>query len=202
MGDGEPPDGDDLPPPSPAFVAHLAAELPPGVESDVALFRVFNGPVRPFDEPTVRVTLELALSRATDPAAAANHDRAVWMDAPDLLAPLSSITAPTSIVHGDQDPVYPLAHGQAVAAAINASDPVRYVEDGEVILVFQTYLAGEFYPLRVTAVEINAGRRLLVKSACWKDKPDPEGPISATKSPWGMSSVSPCSTSTVCLPRT
>nr|WP_296071418.1 hypothetical protein [uncultured Actinoplanes sp.] len=29
-----------------------------------------------------------------------------------------SITAPTSIVHGDQDPVHPLGHGEALAAAI------------------------------------------------------------------------------------
>jgi pimeloyl-ACP methyl ester carboxylesterase len=115
---GEPADPDDLPPPLPAYFAHRAAGLPPGVESDVALFRVFNGPVRPFDEPAVRAMLELALSRATDPAAAANHQRAVWMDAPDLLAPLSSIAAPTSVVHGDQDPLYPLAHGEALAAAI------------------------------------------------------------------------------------
>src|SRR4051794_9892333 len=115
---GEPADPDDLPPPSPAFLAHLAAGLPPGVESDVALFRTFNGPVRPFDEPAARAMLELALSRADDPAAAANHGRAVWMHDPDLLVPLSSITAPTSVVHGDQDPVYPLAHGEALAAAI------------------------------------------------------------------------------------
>ncbi|MEU4195440.1 alpha/beta fold hydrolase [Kribbella sp. NPDC026611] len=115
---GEPADPDDLPPPSSAFLAHLAAGLPPGVETDLALFRIFNGPVRPFDEPAARAMLELALSRATDPAAAANHGRAVWMDAPDLRAPLSSITAPTSIVHGDQDPVYPLAHAEALAAAI------------------------------------------------------------------------------------
>src|SRR4051812_16831074 len=115
---GEPADPDDLPLPSPAFLAHLTAGLPPGVESDVALFRVFNGPVRPFDEQAARSMLELALSRATEPAAARNHRRAVWMDAPDLLAPLSSITAPTSIVHGDQDPVYPLGHGEALAAAI------------------------------------------------------------------------------------
>src|SRR5690349_22415482 len=92
---GEPADPDDLPPPTPAFLAHLAAGLPPGVESDVALFRVFNGPVRPFDEPAARAMLELALSRAIDPAAAANHHRAVWMDASDLFAPLSSIAAPT-----------------------------------------------------------------------------------------------------------
>jgi pimeloyl-ACP methyl ester carboxylesterase len=108
----------DLPPPTPAYLAHLAAGLPPGVESDVAMFRVFNGPVRPFDEQAARTMLELALSRATDPAAAANHYRAVWRDDPSLLAPLSSITASTSVVHGDQDPIYPLGHGEALAAAI------------------------------------------------------------------------------------
>lgn len=115
---GESPATGELPPPSPRFLAHLAAGLPPGVESDVALFRIFNGPVRPFDEPAVRAMLELALARATDPAAAANHDRAGKRFTPDLLAPLSSITAPTTIVHGDQDPVFPLAHGEALAAAI------------------------------------------------------------------------------------
>jgi pimeloyl-ACP methyl ester carboxylesterase len=125
---GKPADPDDLPPPSPAFVAHLNAGLPPGVESDVALFRVFNGPVRPFDEPAARAMLELAFSRAVDPAAAANHHRAVWRDDPSLLAPLSAITAPTSIVHGDQDPVYPLGHGEALAALI--PDAVLHVVPG------------------------------------------------------------------------
>ncbi|GAA0524045.1 alpha/beta fold hydrolase [Paractinoplanes ferrugineus] len=115
---GEPADPDELPPPSPAFFAHLAAGLPPGEESDVALFRIFNGPVRPFDEPAVRAMLELASARTSDPGAAANHGRAAWAEAPELLAPLASITAPTSIVHGDQDPVFPLAHGEALAAAI------------------------------------------------------------------------------------
>jgi pimeloyl-ACP methyl ester carboxylesterase len=115
---GEPADPDDLPPPTAAFLAHRAAALPPGVESDVALFRVFNGPVRPFDEPAARAELELARSRATDPGSAANHHRAVWRDDPELRAPLSSITAPTSIVHGDQDPLYPPGHGAVLAAAI------------------------------------------------------------------------------------
>jgi len=115
---GEPADPDDLPPPSPEYLAHVAAGLAPGVASDVALFRVFNGPVRPFDEAAARAMLELAVSRASDPAAAANHHRAVCIEDPSLLAPLSSITAPTSIVHGDQDPVYPLGHGEALAAAV------------------------------------------------------------------------------------
>jgi pimeloyl-ACP methyl ester carboxylesterase len=115
---GQPPAPDDLPPPAPALLAHQALDLPPGVESDMALFRVFNGPVRPFDEQAARAMLELALSRATVPAAAANHNRAAWRKDPTLLAPLSTIKAPTTIVHGDQDPIYPLGHGQALAEAI------------------------------------------------------------------------------------
>lgn len=119
---GEPADPDDLPPPAPEFLAHQALGLPPGVESDVALFRLFNGPVRPFDEAAARAMLELALSRADDPAAAAHHFQAVWRDDPSLAAPLSSITAPTTILHGDQDPVYPLGHAEALAAAIPGAD--------------------------------------------------------------------------------
>jgi pimeloyl-ACP methyl ester carboxylesterase len=69
---GEAPDPDDLPPATPEFVAHVAAGLPPGVESDVALFRVFNGPVLPFDEAGARAMLELAWKRALAPGAAAN----------------------------------------------------------------------------------------------------------------------------------
>lgn len=119
---GEPPLPGDLPPPSPPYVEHVAAGLPPGVETDVALFRVFNGEVRPFDEAAVRAMLELALSRAADPAAAANHFRAGETFAPDRLAPLSLITAPTTVVHGDQDPVFPLGHGEALAAAIPGAE--------------------------------------------------------------------------------
>jgi pimeloyl-ACP methyl ester carboxylesterase len=109
----------DLPPPSPELLAHLAAGHPPGVESDLALFRIFNGPVRPFDEPATRAMLERAWSRATDPAAAANHHRLAGQPYPaDVLVPLTSITAATTIVHGDQDPMYPLGHAEMLAAAI------------------------------------------------------------------------------------
>jgi pimeloyl-ACP methyl ester carboxylesterase len=62
--------------------------------------------------------LELAWKRALAPGAAANHNRAGLTFAPDRLASLSAITAPTTIVHGDQDPVFPLGHGEALAAAI------------------------------------------------------------------------------------
>jgi pimeloyl-ACP methyl ester carboxylesterase len=117
---GEPPASDDLPRPSERFRQHLAdsAGTTPGVESDVALFRVMNGDVRRFDEPAARAMLERCWARATDPSAAAHHDRAAWREDPNLLAQLSAITAPTTVLHGDQDPIFPLAHGEALAAAI------------------------------------------------------------------------------------
>ena len=37
---------------------------------------------------------------------------------PDRLAPLSKITAPTLVIHGTEDPVRPVPHGQALAAQI------------------------------------------------------------------------------------
>jgi pimeloyl-ACP methyl ester carboxylesterase len=114
MGD----DWRDLPPAAPQLQAHFAAGPPPGVDSDMALFRIFNGPVRPFDETAARAMLETAFARATDPAAAAHHVQACRVLTPGLRAPLASITAPTTILHGDQDPVFALAHGEALAAAI------------------------------------------------------------------------------------
>jgi pimeloyl-ACP methyl ester carboxylesterase len=110
-----------LPPPAAHFQAFAAEQrdVPPGPEADVELFRVMNGDVLPYDEAGARTMLELAWARAIDPAAARNHDRAAAGNlTPDLLAPLSGITAPTTILHGDQDPIFSLAHAEALAAEI------------------------------------------------------------------------------------
>ena len=117
---GQPADPDDLPPPTPRFLQHLADsdDIPPSVEADVAAFKVMNGDVRPFDEPAVRAMLERCWARATDPSAAAHHGLIGRKKGPDLLTPLSTITAPTTIVHGDHDPIFTLAHGEALTAAI------------------------------------------------------------------------------------
>jgi pimeloyl-ACP methyl ester carboxylesterase len=37
---------------------------------------------------------------------------------PDRFAPLSTITAPAVVIHGTEDPLRPLPHGQALAAQI------------------------------------------------------------------------------------
>ncbi|MFG1909481.1 alpha/beta fold hydrolase [Kribbella sp. NPDC048928] len=117
---GQPADPDELPPPTARFLQHLvdSAGTEPGVEADVVTFRVMNGDVLPFDEPAARAVLERCWARATDPSAAANHSLIGQKMGPDLLVPLSTITAPTTVVHGDQDPLFTPAHGKALAAAI------------------------------------------------------------------------------------
>lgn len=117
---GEPADPAALSPPTASILRHMAdaAGDPPGLEADVAAFRVMNGEVRPFDEAGARAMLERCWKRATDPAAAAHHQLAGRRMTADRLTPLSTITAPTTIVHGDRDPIYSMDHAEALAAAI------------------------------------------------------------------------------------
>ncbi|WP_211303052.1 alpha/beta fold hydrolase [Allonocardiopsis opalescens] len=122
---GQAPDPDDLPPPAPAFLHHLArlAERPPStreeqIAASLETWRVLNGGALPFDEAAALAFVTGAHDRAADPAAAANHDLAGRALTPDRLAPLSAITAPTLVVHGTEDPLLPLPHGRALAERI------------------------------------------------------------------------------------
>lgn len=89
---------------------HIAANL--------ETWRVLNGDVLPFDEAAARRFVEASHDRASDPAAATNHDLAARQMTADRLVSLSSVKAPTLVVHGSEDPLRPLAHGQALAAEI------------------------------------------------------------------------------------
>ena len=88
------------------------------VAAGLETWRVLNGETLPFDEPAARRFVETSYDRATDFAAASNHDLAGRTMTPDRLAPLSAITVPTLVIHGTEDPLRPLPHGQAVAAQI------------------------------------------------------------------------------------
>nr|WP_283134683.1 alpha/beta hydrolase [Rhizohabitans arisaemae] len=119
------PDPHDLPPPTPRFLRHLAGSAtvaPAGraghIARNVETWRVLNGDVLPFDEPAARRLAETAYDLASDHAAAANHDPAGRTMTDDRLVPLSSIAAPTLVVHGTEDPLRPLPHGEALAAQI------------------------------------------------------------------------------------
>lgn len=112
------PGGDELPPPAPAFGRFFATATvdPDDAESviahTVAYARMLAGPERDFDEALVRRDVE----RARDFRTARNHD-AIAGDG-RTRPPLSSVRAPTLVIHGTADPMFPPAHGEALARRI------------------------------------------------------------------------------------
>ena len=122
---GQAPDPGDLPPPSSRFLEHLGwlARSPRTTRedllaADLETWRALNGDALPFDEQAARRFVEASYERASDYAAATQHDPAGRRMTGDRLVPLSSITAPTLVVHGTADPLRPLPHGAALAGQI------------------------------------------------------------------------------------
>jgi pimeloyl-ACP methyl ester carboxylesterase len=81
--------------------------------------RVLAGRQRPFDAARVRDLARRDIGRARNFASARNHDSIP--DDDRSRRPLSSIAAPTLVVHGTADPMFPLAHGEALAEEIPAA---------------------------------------------------------------------------------
>ncbi len=86
------------------------------IEHLVAYARVLAGRQRPFDEAAVRDLVRRDVERARDFAARRNHDL-IASDAASR-RPLSSIAAPTLVIHGSADPMFPIEHGEALAEEI------------------------------------------------------------------------------------
>ena len=71
----------------------------------------------PVDEARVRGIAGEVFDRSIDPAAAGNHWLVVGDDGGEELD-ARRIAAPTLVVHGTHDPLFPLPHGEALAAAV------------------------------------------------------------------------------------
>ena len=74
----------------------------------------------PFDAAQMRAIVETTVARSTDPQAVENHFD--LGEPPPLDSRLADIVAPTLVVHGDEDPVFPVAHGQALAEEIPGAE--------------------------------------------------------------------------------
>jgi pimeloyl-ACP methyl ester carboxylesterase len=86
------------------------------VDHLVAAERPFAGALG-FDEARVRRLAEIAVDRTRDVAAAVtNH----WLVVDEPAGPfrLADISVPTLVMHGTADPLFPYAHGEALAAEI------------------------------------------------------------------------------------
>jgi pimeloyl-ACP methyl ester carboxylesterase len=119
----------DLPPPTTEFARFAAtAEADwanPDSVSDylVGYSRLLAGGERAFDEARQRELIRREIERAHEFAAVQNHD--LMSHGEGSSKPLSSITAPTIVIHGTADPMFPVEHGEALAEEIRGARLVR-----------------------------------------------------------------------------
>jgi pimeloyl-ACP methyl ester carboxylesterase len=111
-----------LPPPTRDFGRFVASEKVDWsdresvVEYLVAYWRVLAGGVRPFDEDAYRNLVRREVDRARHFASLQNHG--VMGQGEGTSRRLSEIAAPTLVIHGSADPMFPLEHGEALADEI------------------------------------------------------------------------------------
>jgi pimeloyl-ACP methyl ester carboxylesterase len=111
-----------LPSATEAFGAFLAtaevdwSDAESVIEHQVGYSRVLAGDRRPFDEKDRRELVRRDVERARNIAALQNHD--LIPDSERSYGALSTITAPTLVIHGTADPMFPPRHGEALASEI------------------------------------------------------------------------------------
>ena len=86
------------------------------IEYVVGYSRMLAGGQRVFDEVAARDLMRREVERARDFSAAQNHD--LLAQGESSTKPLSSIRAPTLVIHGTADPMFPIEHGEALAEEI------------------------------------------------------------------------------------
>lgn len=87
------------------------------LERFVEAWSVFNGKTLPFNAANMRRLGELAFSRGTNPAGAARQLQAIIVSG-NRTPSLRNVRVPTLVLHGNDDPLVPIACGYATAKAI------------------------------------------------------------------------------------
>jgi pimeloyl-ACP methyl ester carboxylesterase len=116
-----------LPPPTDELAATFASPPPDpdwsdrdaAVEYLVDSFRPYAGS-GPFDEAGLRAAAERVVDRSRNVASAANH--AIAEPGPEPTRALHDLDVPTLVIHGTEDPLFPLPHGQGLARSIPGAE--------------------------------------------------------------------------------
>jgi pimeloyl-ACP methyl ester carboxylesterase len=90
--------------------------------------RVLAGGARPFAEAATHELVRRDVERAHNIAASENHGLAAEGEMPR--EPLSTIAVPTLVIHGTEDPMFPLEHGEALAREIPGARLLTLEETG------------------------------------------------------------------------
>jgi pimeloyl-ACP methyl ester carboxylesterase len=123
------PGGRALPPPTDEFGQFVStarvdwSDTESVVDYLVAYSRMLAGARRPFDEAAARDLVRRDVERARDFPAVQNHDSIPDNDRPR--GPLSAVAVPVIVVHGTADPMFPIAHGEALAEEIPGAGLLR-----------------------------------------------------------------------------
>lgn len=124
----------ELPPPTEEFGRFVStagvdwSDTASVIDYLVGYERVLAGTQRPLDEAEVRDLVRRDVERARDIRAIQNHDAIPEDDR--RREPLSSIVAPTLVIHGTADPMFPIEHGEALAEEIPGAGFVRLTGAG------------------------------------------------------------------------
>ena len=116
------PGDDDLPPMSDEFLAYTSNNPDPSdaeavVEFVVGLMKAYSGGSPYFDPDGMRAIAERDVARTKNTATALTNHFLIDFDGPTV-GGFGDIAAPTRVVHGELDPVFPLPHGEALRDAI------------------------------------------------------------------------------------
>ena len=121
---GTSPGGPGLPPMSPEFLAHVSGAEHPDwsepeavVEHMLKFLRLNSAGSGHFDEARMRDALRLDVARTVNVASSQINHFAMDVGEP-IRDRLGTIAAPTLVIHGDRDPVFPLGHAEALAEEI------------------------------------------------------------------------------------
>lgn len=116
--------GDDLPPIAPRLAEHYRDASEPDwtdrtavIDHIVSEFRAYAGTL-PFDEALIRATAEQDVDRTPDIQVAFTNHSHIEDTGESWRPRLGEITAPTLVLHGTEDPLFALPHGEALAREI------------------------------------------------------------------------------------
>lgn len=121
---GTSPGGPGLPPMSEAFLAHVSGAASPDwsdraavIDSIIALLRVFSGGSGHLDEAAMRDLIGRDIDRTVNVASSQINHFAMELGAP-IRDRLGAIRVPALVIHGAEDPVFPLGHALALEKEI------------------------------------------------------------------------------------
>jgi pimeloyl-ACP methyl ester carboxylesterase len=123
-----------LPPPTGEFMRFVTtatldwSDPESVIEYQVDYSRLLAGGRRRFDETAARALARREVERARDFAAAQNHE--AIPDNGHSGKRLSSISAPTLVIHGTADPMFPVEHGEALADEIPGAQLLTLADAG------------------------------------------------------------------------